>query len=810
MNDWAEEMGAKPQRNAAQRLRWWLAERLIGKSFGGYLQSTVRESDNLGPKQGKSRDFNPQIAVNNFFGLVYAAAQMNATAVARTPLRLYGRKRRGKTANFPMRSLKARSKNYLCGRLEQQPSRTVLTKALQFGEDFEEITEHPVLDTLRGVNKWFNAFDMTLLRILYLELTGNAYVYVREGQVARRSFPTELWPMPSQWVKVIPSNEQDSPIIKGYVYGRTDAEIETYGLDEVIRWNYPNPRNLYYGLGKVEAAWREICLRNSKSEHDQALFDNGARPDYVMVLKNAPAGEVARFQKEAEQRLRGTRNHGKFLAVNGEQASIVPLTFTAEQLGDQDRVIEAICNVFGVPVSKFMANKNVAGGQAGVSDASYLRDTVLPICRMDEEVLNADYLTRFDGAADDLMLAYDNPVPTDKEQERQDADMQLKHGLITRDEWRTENGRDAIGGNAETLLVPTGLIPIDEINAKPENGGDYPSDKTPKRGDSRDADSIDIDPEEDGKAKIIASLLESHQKTMDGVLSIVKTMSVAIDQRAADDSTNKQGKETHAKAVGDLIAGPRAADDDPKERQRRREREVLLTLLFAFFDWQRDSIFGAIDPVAHRPLSHNPEWDSRLATALFSDSLPTALRASQETMRRLAVSAERSGEVTTAITEKLQSVADRMARLINSTTLDRINLSISGVVEGAPNADDLLRAAMNRVFYDATDKRAFVIADDHVFLAEQIGNVTPGEIINRRANKPPEEKPVTATWFTAEDDRVCPTCGPLHGRTVIAGDEFAKGINLPVIDTHPKCRCEIVLGTEPVNYPPPEQPGGNP
>lgn len=486
VTDWLDQ---SPRPNILKRLA-------SAMGFGRYLQSTVAETDNISSQQGKTRDFNPKIAVDNFFSLVYAAAQMNANAVARTPLRLYGRTRKGKTANFPMHRVPSRRKQYLAGRLADMPSTMTVCKVVNFGEDFQEITDHPALDVLRGVNKWMNAYDMSVLRILYLELTGNAYCYVRNGSIRGRTYPMELWPMPSQWMKVIPSRDESNPIISAYMYGRNDGEALQYEPDEVIRWNYPNPRNLYYGLGKVEASWREICLRNSKSAHDQAVFDNGARPDYAVLLKGAREGEATRFQKELEQRLRGVRNRGKFAVVNADQVDIKPLTFTAEELGDQDRVIEAICNVFGVPVAKFMSNKAVAGGQAGVSDVAYLRDTVLPICRMDEETLNSDFLTRFDGAADDLVFAYDNPVPEDRAAQLQDDTMRLAQGVITRDEWRTENGYDAAGGQAAVLLVPNNLVPVDMAGAQQVQA--EPVDD--------EADDESVNEPDDATTKAIASL----------------------------------------------------------------------------------------------------------------------------------------------------------------------------------------------------------------------------------------------------------------------------------------------------------------
>lgn len=797
MTDWLDEAIYGPGQSRPGMLKRFLSLIGVKGDFSTYLRSSVRETDNIGQKQGKTRDFNPQVAVNNFFSLVYAAAQMNANSVARTPLRLYGRVRKGKTANFPTVPINPRRKTYLMGRQALTPSSGVVTKIASFGEDFQEITEHPALDVLRGVNKWFNAYDMTVLRVLYLELTGNCYLYVRNGSVRGRSFPMELWPMPSQWVKVVPSRDPNEPIIQGYRYGPNDAEASDYAPDEVIRWNYPNPRNLYYGLGKVEAAWREICLRNSKSEHDQAVFDNGARPDYVVALKNVPTPELTRFQKDIEQRLRGTRNRGKFLTISSEGATVTPLTFTAEELGDQDRVIEAICNVFGVPVAKFMSNKAVAGGQANVSDAAYLRDTVLPICRMDEETLNADYLPRFQGADGDLVLAYDNPVPEDREAQRADDEMKLSRGLISIDQWRVENGYEPEGGNAGKLLIPNNLVPIDELNKQ--------TDAEPAPDRKGNQKPVEGEPEDDEKVKVIKSLDEA----LKAIASQVATTREAFLMLSNKDATALEGilkelrtkpeekKEPVTKAAGDLAT---MEQDESAELRKNNERQRLLLLaLLAFWTQQEKDIINTIDPKNPQPLAVKPEWNSQLSNVLLGVMMSPSMEAAHATMDQMEVPADRMAQVNSIIHRDLQEIADDQAKLINESTIRRVNLALDRLKADAP--DTLFNAAVGTIFNeDAMNIRGNNIADDAIFIAGENGKSAVGEAMNN----PPEgtaEKVVTARWISQVDVATCNLCMRLNGRTVIAGTEFAPDVFIPCDDTHDRCRCMIEIGTWPVNYP---------
>jgi hypothetical protein len=45
-------------------------------------------------------------------------------------------------------------------------------------------------------------------------------------------------------------------------------------------------------------------------------------------------------------------------------------------------------------------------------------------------------------------------------------------------------------------------------------------------------------------------------------------------------------------------------------------------------------------------------------------------------------------------------------------------------------------------------------------------------------------------YWTENDERVCPICAPLHGTEYDVGDPF---IPIPVQDTHPRCRCRLLL-----------------
>jgi HK97 family phage portal protein len=424
-----------------------------------YRQSSITMMDQLGYKGSSPLPFNYRNAVRYYRSWVYAAAHINATAVAATPLRLYIRSDNRTKSLWRTRPIEKSRRAYLLGDMagDVRPSRTVMSKMMHMGPDFEEVTEqHPILEMLQKANGVYNGFDLTVLRTLYQELTGNAYLHVITDPSL--DIPVELWPMPSQHVQVVPSKEN---FIDGYIYGANETQALRFERDEVIHFKRPNPDNLFYGLGKVEAAYGTIQANQAVHDMDLATFANHARPDYAVVVNgNARRADLDIFEQHVSERLRGTRKSGQFLAVSGD-VKFEPLNFPPKDLGGREEIVEEIAAVFGVPVSMLKANDpNLASARAGFGQ--WREGTILPLLRMDEDVLNQVLLPMF-GIEGDACLAYDNPVPADSAFQLQQRTAAVSGGWQTLNEARIEQGLEPSQNPlADELLIggqPLGAAP---------------------------------------------------------------------------------------------------------------------------------------------------------------------------------------------------------------------------------------------------------------------------------------------------------------------------------------------------------------
>ena len=423
--------------NFLERIRAAFNQKAVTSSEK-WQRSTAFVVSGGGSNEGKRQTFSPYGAVANYRSWIYAAANLNAIAVASTPLRLYVRNRSTGVKLWNTRKTSRRVKAFIAGDLEQRPSNYVVRKAAEYGSDFEEVTDtHPLLDLLSKVNPYQNGYDATVLRILYTELTGNAYLHPVLDPATKQ--PVELWTMPSQFVEIVPGKET---FVEAYLYGASREQRKIFAPDEVIHFKRPNPADLYYGIGKVEAAWGAVQMNAAVHEMDLSFFENKARPDYLMSIKgDASPDEIERLEAQIDEKLRGARRTGRFLTSTAD-IDIKPLSFPPKELGGRTDIVEEIAAIFGVPVSMLRANDpNLASAQTGYS--MWRESTVLPMLRMDEETLNQSLLPLF-GIEGDAFLSYDNPVVEDRRLELEERRTAVSGGWMTINEARLEEGREPI------------------------------------------------------------------------------------------------------------------------------------------------------------------------------------------------------------------------------------------------------------------------------------------------------------------------------------------------------------------------------
>jgi SPP1 gp7 family putative phage head morphogenesis protein len=126
-----------------------------------------------------------------------------------------------------------------------------------------------------------------------------------------------------------------------------------------------------------------------------------------------------------------------------------------------------------------------------------------------------------------------------------------------------------------------------------------------------------------------------------------------------------------------------------------------------------------------------------------------------------------------------------MAQSYNETTLNNLKQVLRDKLSqsGGTNLDELTNA-VDGVYSFADERRAGLIAKTESFRTANYANLRAWQVSGVVK---------TVKWYTAEDDKVCPQCQELDGKTVDIGEDFFAAEygerNQPPV--HPDCRCYI-------------------
>ena len=227
------------------------------------------------------------------------------------------------------------------------------------------------------------------------------------------------------------------------------------------------------------------------------------------------------------------------------------------------------------------------------------------------------------------------------------------------------------------------------------------------------------------------------------------------------------------------------ATDTPAEsaarRKKEREAAIALALLAFWASMQSGLLNAAKDGTASAYLSAQSQvWDAQLKDILSANMTPSATESAHETLVNLEATPEQAAKVSEQIKLLLDQSAEKTANLINETRVNRLKDIFDAVKDDAPGAETIMRAGIEATFNDTSDEDAAAeIAADVDHGAGEAGKVAAGESVGD----------VVYVWVTAEDDRVCPRCGPLDGKVIAPDEMFTADDKFPPV--HPRCRCVI-------------------
>lgn len=767
------------------------------------LTSRQVSSTTVGINDGRPMvpPFSERAALAMFQSWVSAAVTLNANAVSSVPLRLYVRDRRStRKGMWAVRDVPRMRKRYLMGDARRAPHRNVVVKAAEMGSEFVEVVDHPVLQLLYRVNPWQCGFELMSMLATHMDLTGNAYMVMTDD---RGGVPQSIWLLPPECVFVVPGRET---WIDGYEY-RPRGGTEAMRLDpeDVAHFKLPNPRSQFYGMGGVERMWWSIQANRAAVEQDFRLYENGARPDYAIIVKNAAADADAmdRYTERINKALKGVEKRGRPWTMTGD-VDIRPLNFNPKDMTGRDDLVEEIAAAFAVPVTLLKGNDpNRANAEVGYT--SWREMAIAPRLRLIEDVLNQNLLPRFD-VGDDAVLAFDDPVPDNVERESVVLDRYLRVGAKTLNDAREELGEEPYDNELADQPLFNGQ-PLG--SSQPPNtlgmavvGAGAPAARPngPKPEEEED------DAEKPTKASPVDGVVKvDHELIVNELMARFATSGLL--------SKASECRHAHAKAVSHRAMMLKAegmgdADDTQGDGESERMIREFISSLDSTLREQATAIVEAMRKAGGTPSQILTAVQQEIAARKWTDRIASA---AEPYVRRAfsqggAVGAARIEAEAPSfdfsnpeVQRHVDRATTRIATGVNETTQIRVSALLGRGLEEGRTIDELAQGVQDATGVDGA--RAEMIARTESAKAYVQGQIASwgesGVVVGKRWLLAPDACEFCRAMARETNDASIPLGEPFRrlGQTVqgVAGGTLQldyEDIDGPPL--HPGCRCDVI------------------
>jgi HK97 family phage portal protein len=300
-------------------------------------------------------------------------------------------------------------------------SRTLISQPLRLWkktgdgpDDWEEITDHPLLELLHKPNPIMPGSDLLEVWSQHEDLVGNAY-WLLLGVSDEKSLPTGIIPLNPAYMKVEPSVDKQTLTYRYTVPGAGTAK--TYYPFEILHFRMANPNSMILGLGPAEGSLDAIDTDNWMREWNRRFFQNGAIGSAVLETEETSAESIRLLRESFEDRHAGVSKahktmvlpRGIKLADKGFGQKDLDFVESRKQMRDE------ILAAFGVPgiVLGLGLGETINRSSAETQEYVFSKYTIRPKLRHLETYLNEFLVTRY---GDDLVLEFDDPVTENFEQ----------------------------------------------------------------------------------------------------------------------------------------------------------------------------------------------------------------------------------------------------------------------------------------------------------------------------------------------------------------------------------------------------------
>lgn len=642
---------------------------------------------------------------------------------------------------------------------------SVRFKVMQYARngDDQELFDGAMVDFLEKPADDFTGKDFVYLNTVYKELTGNAFWEKQKGKM-------NLYPLvPTQVSPIITGGK-----LAGYRYNNSAGE-RVLQLKDVLHDRYIDPARPHWGVGKLSKIARWADTSSYTNEFLRLFFVNGASFGGFITTEEESQDRIALIKAGLANDHVGVANAHKIAVLpKGSDYKQTTAKMSDMEMGEtDDRYRDKILAAFGVPKSVLGIVEDVNRSNAEASEYTFAKYTIKPIVDDLVEFLNVQIAPLLDPSGKSYFAA-DDFIPKNMDHELKEREISLgRQPYKTVNEVRAEIGLPPVKGGEVVYGNPM-QTPLGTPAASPHLPGDdddEEDEKPPKKAFTgrtralprhvRQADKVDraFDAITEKLAEFIDSTEPAQQRELADAAAFKE-----FSGRADEYKVQLEGK--------------------VKDFNNRQQREVVNHLGQITKDVARGDLFdyeqevtAMIDIV--KPLLLGLAIDQGIAEYQAQGFAGTFDSGSQQLRKMIDIAAR------------------RLAKGYNRTTGEQLKKALN---DGLRDGLDItaLTAEVNRVYDYANIVRARMVAETESFY-----------IANKASREAYIQSGVVKTmrWWTAEDERVCEFCGPMHGRVIGVKEVFFKkgevvagrdggnlNLNYRTMDVpplHTSCRCFV-------------------
>lgn len=324
-------------------------------------------------------------------------------------------------------------------------------------------SDHPAYEVFLQPNPWQTAMEFFEMMQVHLELRGNAYALKVSGN--GRAID-QLIPLHPDRVRVylLPNNR-----LRYEVTAYSSGQIDRYSQDEIL-----HVRGMSYdgimGISTVSAMAEVIGVGLAQQQHRARYFLNSAIPS--LSIETVKMTDEAREQmvNSISEKFSGEGAFRVIAPPPGSKVTTLGLTNKDSQLIEASQATRTdICGAWRVPPHKIGDLSKGTFSNIEQQNIEFATDCIRPrVIRMERRVDRdiIDSLRAYESVMGDYYLVFNMDALFRGDMKSRYEAYSQSLSWQTRDEIRSTEGKNPIGGAASELLVPVNLETVTQAETR--------------------------------------------------------------------------------------------------------------------------------------------------------------------------------------------------------------------------------------------------------------------------------------------------------------------------------------------------------